>query len=184
MTNLFEVLEEQVQDLYNAENQLAKAMPKLAKKAKSPELKQSMVRHLEETKVQIDRLKQVAETLGIKPTGKVCKAMKGLIEESSEVLEEEGSTGANDAALIAAAQRVEHYEISAYGTAIALANATGQTKIVKALQQTLAEEKRTDELLTTCAEQMIYPGTPKTEDDEQEEEMPAKKSAKKTTKRK
>ena len=183
MTNLFEVLEEQIQDLYNAENQLAKAMPKLAKKAMSPELKQSMVKHLEETKVQIDRLKQVAETLQIKPTGKVCKAMKGLIEESSEVLEEDGQSGAIDAALIAAAQRVEHYEISAYGTAIALANATGQTKIVKALQQTLAEEKKTDELLTRIAEQSVYPMTPKTEDDEQEEEEAPVKKAKKSSKK-
>ena len=126
---------------------LSKALPKMAKKAKSPELKQAFLTHLDQTKVHIERLKAAAETLGIKPTGKVCKAMKGLIEEGSEVLEEDGKNGAIDAALIAAAQRVEHYEMAAYGTMIALANATSQTKIVKALQQTLAEEKKTDELL-------------------------------------
>lgn len=184
MTNLFEVLEEQLQDLYNAENQLAKALPKMAKKAKTPQLKQAFLTHLEQTKVHIDRLKQSAETIGVKPTGKVCKAMKGLIEEGSEVLEEDGNNGAIDAALIAAAQRIEHYEMAAYGTMIALANVTGQTKIIKTLQQTLCEEKKTDELLTQCAESAVYPTTAKSEDDEQEEEAaPAPKGKKKVAKK-
>ena len=186
MTNLTEVLEEQIQDLYNAENQLAKCLPKLAKKAATPQLKQAFTKHLEETKVQIDRLKQVAEMLETKPGGKVCKAMKGLIEEGSEVLEEDESNEAVDAALVAASQRIEHYEISAYGTAIALATAVGQTKILKLLQQSLAEEKKTDELLTKIAESAVYPNAHKTEEDEmdehEEDEMPA--VAKKTTKAK
>ena len=181
MTNLAEVLEDQVKDVYNSENQIAKALPKMAKKASTPQLKEAFLTHLAQTKVHIERIKEVAAMLGIKPGGKECKATTGLVAEGAEVIEEEGMNGAIDAALIGAAQRVEHYEMAAYGCMIALANATGQTKVVKTLQMTLAEEKKTDELLTQCAEKYIYPNTPKNEDEapKEEEEPLLKKVAKK-----
>lgn len=187
MTNLTDVLEEQIQDLYSAETQLSKCLPKLAKKAATGALKQAFTKHLEETKVQIDRLVQVAEMLEIKPKGKPCKAMAGLVAEGSEVLEESGQNEAIDAALIACAQRVEHYEISAYGTAISLATTVGETKVLKLLQTTLAEEKKTDELLTKVAVDSVYPNAHKTEADESaddnddEDEMPVVKATKKPT---
>ena len=121
MNNLTELLEEQLKDLYNAENQLLKALPKMAKAASSEELKTAYEQHTEETRVHIERLQQVAEQLGVKPTGKVCKAMKGLVEEGNEVIGEDGHDNVIDAALIAASQRVEHYEIAAYGTVRAIA---------------------------------------------------------------
>ena len=185
MTNLTEVLTEQVQDLYNAENQLAKCLPKMAKKAKTPALKSAFTKHLEQTKAQIERLKQVAEQMGVaKPTGKVCKAMKGLIEEGSEVLEEDGSNEAIDAALIAAAQRIEHYEIAAYGTVCKMADVLGHAEGEEAAGRDAGTRRRqTDELLSNVAEQSVYPNAAKTEDDEEQEEMPAK-TMKKTTKAK
>ena len=170
METLSEVLEEQVQDVYNAENQLIKAMPKMAKKASTPELKEAFTMHLEETKVHAERLSQVAKLLGIKPTGKVCAAMKGLVEEGSEVLEEEGKNAAIDAALIAAAQRVEHYEMAAYGTMRSLAEVLGHDQVVALLDETLEEEKAADAKLTEVAEQNVYPGAPKHDGEEEEEE--------------
>jgi ferritin-like metal-binding protein YciE len=169
METLREVLEEQVQDVYNAENQLTKALPKMAKKASTPELKEAFTMHLEETKVHVERLAQVAKLLGIKPTGKVCKAMKGLVEEGSEVLEEDGKNAAIDAALIAAAQRVEHYEMAAYGTLRTLAEVLGHNEVIGLLDETLDEEKAADAKLTEVAEQNVYPGAPKNEGDEDEE---------------
>src|SRR4051812_17369525 len=112
MDNLDDLFEEQLKDLYNAETQLTKALPKMAKKASSASLKQAFETHLEETKVHIERLQEIAEAMDIKPTGKTCKAMKGLIEEGAEVIEEDGEESVIDAALVAAAQRIEHYEIS------------------------------------------------------------------------
>ena len=107
---------EELRDVYNAENQLVKALPKMARGASSDELKQAFEDHLEQTKGHVDRLEEIFEALGAKPTGKTCKAMKGLIEEGSEILDEDGEDSVLDAALIGAAQRVEHYEIAAYGT--------------------------------------------------------------------
>lgn len=185
METLFDVLEEQVKDLYNAENVLAKALPKMAKKARTPELKQAFTKHLEETKVHIDRIKQVAEMLEIKPTGLQCKAMKGLIEEATETLEEDGNNAAIDAALICNAQRVEHYEMAAYGNMIALANAIGSPnpKVLKLLQTTLAEEHKTNDLLTKVAQASVYPGAAKSDDEVPEEELPVKKKIAKVAKK-
>ncbi|MFO0832311.1 MAG: ferritin-like domain-containing protein [Phycisphaerales bacterium] len=146
------LLAEQVKDLYNAEHQLIKALPKLAKAATEPGLKQAFLSHLEETRTHVDRLEKIAEKLGIKPTGKTCKAMQGLIAEGSEVLDEKGEEPVVDAALIAAAQRVEHYEISAYGTVRAIAEKLGKHDIAKLLQATLDEERAADEKLTDISE--------------------------------
>lgn len=158
-----DLLEEQIKDLYNAENQLVKALPRMAKKASTPTLQKAIQNHLEETRGHIERLTSIAELLEIKPGGKVCKAMKGLIEEGKEVLEEDGDDAVIDAALIAAAQRVEHYEISAYGTARALAEALGESKVVKILDQTLREEKAADETLSEISLKELLPSAPQEE---------------------
>ena len=106
---------EEMRDLYNAENQLLKALPKMAKKAATPELKEAFESHLEETRTHVERLEEIFARLGKKPSGKTCKAMKGLVEEGSEMMEEDGPESVIDAGLIAAAQRVEHYEMADYG---------------------------------------------------------------------
>ncbi|MCW1912949.1 ferritin-like domain-containing protein [Luteolibacter sp. GHJ8] len=149
------LLAQEIKDLYSAENQLLKALPKMAKAATSPELQEAFKTHLEETKVHVERLEEVAKLLEITPKGKVCKAMKGLVEEGVEATEEDGDGTIIDLGLIGAAQRVEHYEISAYGTSRALAEALGLDDVVEILQTTLDEEGNTDKLLTGIAEQLI-----------------------------
>jgi ferritin-like metal-binding protein YciE len=154
--NTLEVLlAQEIKDLYSAENQLVKALPKMAKAATGPELKEAFKTHLEETKVHVQRLDEVAQLLEITPKGKVCKAMKGLVEEGSETIEEEGDGNVKDLALIGAAQKVEHYEISGYGTARALAEALGLDDVAELLQTTLDEEGDTDKLLTGLAEGIV-----------------------------
>jgi ferritin-like metal-binding protein YciE len=152
LDNMSDLLEEQLQDLYNAENQLAKALPKMAKTASNPKLKKAFEMHLEETKQHAELVKGVCEELDFKATGKVCKAMKGLIEEGKEVLEEDGEPDVIDAALIAAAQRIEHYEISAYGTVVAIAEALGHRNAVRTLKKIELQEGNTDKKLTAICE--------------------------------
>lgn len=149
-----DLLIEEIKDLYSAENQLIKALPKMAKAASDESLKQGFLDHLEETKVHAERLEEVAKLLEVSPKGKVCKAMQGLIEEGSEVIEEEGNPSVKDLALITAAQKVEHYEISGYGSAKSLANLLGLSDIVELLQTTEDEEGATDKKLTAAAEQI------------------------------
>lgn len=152
MDSLSELLEDELKDLYSAENQLLKALPKMAKKASSELLKDAFTSHLKETEGHVKRLDAVAKTLGItKLGGKKCHAMEGLIEEGKEVLEEDGDDAVLDAALIGAAQRVEHYEMAGYGTARAMAEALGEEKAASLLQQTLDEEAAADEKLTGIA---------------------------------
>ena len=146
-----------MKDLYSAETQLTKALPKMAKKASFDGLKQAILSHLEETKGQLERLNQIAKILGIKLSGKKCKAMEGPIEEGSEVLEADGPGPIIDTALIAAAQRVEHYEISAYGSARALAARLQHGNIVSLLQETLDEESAADEKLSLISLEEILP---------------------------
>src|SRR6266850_4029709 len=146
---------EELRDLYSAENQLLKALPKMAKGASSPELKQAFEDHLEQTKEHVERLDEIFKGLDEKPTGKTCKAMKGLIEEGGEILEEEGDPSVIDAALIGAAQRVEHYEIAAYGTVRTFARLLGEEDAAELLQETLDEEGETDKLLTELAETVV-----------------------------
>jgi ferritin-like metal-binding protein YciE len=152
ITNLRDVYIEQLKDLYSAETQLIKALPKMAKAATNPELAQGFEEHLEQTKEHAVRLEQIFETLEEKPTGKKCKAMEGLIKEGSETIEEDASDAAKDAMLIAAAQRVEHYEIAGYGSVKTYANLLGEEEAAKLLEETLQEEKDTDEKLTEAAE--------------------------------
>jgi len=169
MDNLFELLEEQIKDIYSAENQILKALPKMAKAANSLELKKAFETHRAETEQHVKRLTQIAEQLKIKPTGKKCKAMEGLVEEGKEVIEEEGEDSVIDAALIAAAQKVEHYEISAYGSARALAEKLGEEEVADLLQETLDEESATDEKLTQICETIVA-SAPLREGEESEDE--------------
>jgi ferritin-like metal-binding protein YciE len=151
---LHDLFEDQIKDLYSAENQIIKALPKMAKNATNPQLRTAFERHLEETRNQVTRLEQIAEELDFSPKGKKCKGAEGLIEEGKEVMEEfEEDT--LDAGLIGAAQKVEHYEIAGYGTARTHAEMLGFTKAAKLLQQTLDEEAATDKKLTALAESII-----------------------------
>jgi ferritin-like metal-binding protein YciE len=152
---LEDLLIDELKDIYSAENQIVKALPKLAKAATAPELKRAFERHLEETRRQVERLDQIGEVLEIKLTGKKCKGMEGLIEEGKEIMGEDLDENAIDAGLIGAAQKVEHYEIAAYGTARTHATLLGYTKIARLLQQTLNEEGATDKKLTQLAESII-----------------------------
>ncbi len=141
----------ELKDLLSAEKQLVKALPKMAKGASSDALRTAFEEHLEQTKEHVNRLERIFQILDKAARAEHCKAMEGLIEEGSDLLEEEGSATVKDAALIGAAQRVEHYEISAYGTARTLAELLGNTEAVNLLQQTLDEERETDEKLTQLA---------------------------------
>ena len=151
---LEELLQDELKDLYSAENQIIKALPKMIKGSESAELKRAFERHLEETKRQVERLNQIGEELGMKMTGKKCKGMEGLIEEGKEMLEELNEENV-DAGLIGAAQKVEHYEIAGYGTARTHAELLGLKRVAKLLQQTLDEESATDKKLTALAEIII-----------------------------
>jgi ferritin-like metal-binding protein YciE len=143
---------ETMKDMYHAEKQLLRALPKMAKGAESDELRQAFATHRDETEGQIGRLEQVFEMIGKPARGKPCAAMQGIIEESKEVMEDFGDSEALDAGLLAAAQAVEHYEISRYGTLKTWATQLGLKDAAKLLDQTLAEEKKTDALLTRIAE--------------------------------
>jgi ferritin-like metal-binding protein YciE len=155
MNPLDELLQDELKDLYNAEAQIIKALPKMAKAASSPELRRAFERHLEETRRQVERLDQIGEELEMKMTGKKCKGMEGLLAEGRELMEEDLEEDALDAGLIGAAQKVEHYEIAAYGTARTHAEMLGYRRIAKLLQQTLNEEGATDKRLTQLAESVV-----------------------------
>lgn len=142
---------DELKDLYDAEHQLTKALPKMAKAATSPDLKKAFESHLTETEGHIKRLEQVFEGLGQKATRKTCPAMKGLVEEGSEVIEEDMEPEVKDAALIGAAQRVEHYEMAGYGTVRTFAHILGHHDLEGILQETLNEEGAADEKLTQLA---------------------------------
>jgi ferritin-like metal-binding protein YciE len=161
---------EELRDLYSAENQLLKALPKMAKGASSAELKQAFEDHLEVTKEHVERLDEIFNRLDEKPSGKTCKAMKGLIEEGSEMLEEDGDESVIDAGLIGAAQRVEHYEIAAYGTVRTFANLLGEEEAAELLQQTLDEEGDTDKHLSELAEEIVNQEALSGDEEEEEEE--------------
>ncbi len=151
---LKELYIEELKDLYNAENQLVKALPKMAKAAASDELRKGFEEHLEQTKEHVARLEEIFEGLDESPKGKKCAGMEGLVEEGSEVMKDDFEGAVLDAALIGAAQRVEHYEIAAYGTVIAFAETLGESDHVSLLEATLSEEKETDEKLTELAKQI------------------------------
>lgn len=144
-----------LKDLYYAEKQILRALPKMAKAAESDELRQAFEKHRGETEGQVERLEQVFEMIGKKPQGKTCEAIQGLIEEGKEVMEDFGDSEALDAGLVAAAQSVEHYEISRYGTLRTWAQELGLKNAVRLLEQTLEEEKNTDKTLTQLAEARV-----------------------------
>ena len=151
MENLEDLLKEDLKDVLNAENQILKALPKMIKKASNEELKTAFQDHLEETKEHVERVEQAMEIMGMPARGKTCKAMKGIIEEGQEVMSEDAEEDVMDAALIAAAQKVEHYEIATYGTLIAWAKELGQRGVADLLKATLAEEEAADKKLTQIA---------------------------------
>lgn len=154
VTNIEELLISELKDIYSAEKQITKALPKMARAATSPELRTAFESHLEETNGQIERLDKIFETLGKSGRGKTCHGMQGVLEEGSEVLEDTEKGDVRDAALISAAQRVEHYEMAAYGSVREYANLLGKQDVVKLLEATLQEEKAADEKLTKIAKQV------------------------------
>ena len=148
---------EELRDLHSAENQLLKALPKMAKGASSEELKLAFENHLDQTKVHVERLEEIFERLNETPKGKTCQAMKGLVEEGSEILGEDGEESVLDAGIIAAAQKVEHYEIAGYGTVRTFAQLLGEDEAAELLQETLDEEGEADKLLTQLAQEIVNP---------------------------
>lgn len=176
---LKELFVHELKDLYNAENQLVKALPKMAKAATSPDLAEAFEEHLEQTKGHVERLERIFKSLGESPRGKKCKGMEGLVAEGSEVMEEYEDS-VLDAALIGAAQRVEHYEIAAYGTVIALAQELGEDRHVNLLEKTLEEEKETDAKLTALSESVNAEAA---EQEEEETTTSERKIAKKSSRR-
>jgi len=170
LDSLHDLYVEELKDLYNAENQLLKALPKMAKKASAEELKAAFAEHLEVTRTQIERLEEIFTELGVSPKGKKCKAMEGLVEEGKEVIEEDGNPSVIDAALIACAQRVEHYEIAGYGCVRTFATLLGYESAATLLQETLDEEGEADKKLTELAETIINLDAEDADDAEDESE--------------
>jgi len=157
LKSLDDVLEAELKDLYSAEKQLVQALPKMAKAATTPELVQAITDHLDQTQNHVSRLEQCFEHLNASSRGKRCKGMEGLIEEGKETIEEEGEAVVKDAGLIAAAQRVEHYEISGYGTAKTMASLLGLDDVADLLEETLGEEEEADKLLSQIAMDQVNP---------------------------
>jgi ferritin-like metal-binding protein YciE len=155
LNTLQDLFVDQIKDLYNAEGQLVKALPKMAKAASHPELQQAFSEHLEQTKHHVERLERVFDSMGLPARGKKCKGMEGLIEEGKEIMEEAENPDVLDAGLIAAAQRVEHYEMAGYGCVRTYARFLGNEKAARLLQETLDEEGAADKKLTDLAERMI-----------------------------
>jgi ferritin-like metal-binding protein YciE len=157
LNSLQDLYLEHIQDLYSAERQIIEALPKLVEKASHAKLRDGFTHHLEQTRQHARRLEEIGQRLNRDIGGKTCKGMEGLLKEGEEVLKEKGDADVIDAALIAAAQRVEHYEIAAYGCARTYAEALGRSDDVTALQRTLDEEGQTDKLLTQVAESIVNP---------------------------
>ncbi len=170
--SLRELYIDELRDLYNAETQLTKALPKMAKASSNDELREAFEEHLRQTSEQVSRLEQIFEALEEKPTGKKCLGMEGLVKEGAETMREEYEDAVMDAAIIGAAQRVEHYEIAGYGTVRDMAKLLGEDEHVSLLEQTLEEEKETDQKLTELAEQInpeaLQAGEAEDEGDESE----------------
>jgi len=189
---LRELFVEELKDLYSAENQLVKALPKMAKAASSEELRAGFEEHLDQTRGHVQRLEKIFKALDESPKGKKCVGMEGLVKEGSEVMEEDFEEAVMDAALIGAAQRVEHYEIAAYGTVRELAEVLGESDHASLLQQTLDEEEETDQKLTEIAKQINeeanseggLEGEEEEASEEEEEETSSRaKPGRKTTRR-
>jgi ferritin-like metal-binding protein YciE len=170
MESLHDLYVNELRDLYSAENQLVKALPKMAKAASSPELRAAFEEHLEVTQGQVERLETIFDELGVKPKGKKCVAMEGLIEEGKELLEEDAPEAVLDAGLIVAAQKVEHYEMAGYGSVRTFANLLGYEEAARLLQETLDEEGEADKKLTELAETIINVEAEEMDSDEEQDE--------------
>lgn len=170
LSTMHDLMINELQDLYSAETQLVKALPKMAKGATTPSLRKAIEDHLEQTQEHVSRLEQIFEILGASSRGKKCKGMEGLLIEGTEMLEEDGDEVVKDAGLIAAAQRVEHYEMAAYGSTLAFANLMGHAEIAELLEMTLNEEKQADALLSSIAEEDVNPSAPGMDEEESEDE--------------
>jgi ferritin-like metal-binding protein YciE len=177
--SLKELYIDELKDLYSAENQLLKALPKMAKAATSPELKAGFEKHLTQTEGHVQRLEKIFDGLDESPKGKKCKGMEGLITEGSELIEEDPGDEELDAGLIAAAQRVEHYEMAGYGCVRTYAQLLGEEEAAKLLEETLNEEKDTDKTLTKLAQQINVEAmsSDDEEDEEDEKTVPARRKA-------
>jgi ferritin-like metal-binding protein YciE len=178
--SLQDVMLEELRDLYSAENQLLKALPKLAKAAEGEDLKEAFTSHLEQTRAQVDRLKKVFELLDEKPTGKHCNGMEGLIEEGQEAIDEDEEGSLYDIGLIGAAARVEHYEIAGYTAVIAMANGLGLSKISQYLDANLGEEDATRGLLEKKLEELIEQSASEPSVEEEEDDEPPARSQSKS----
>ncbi len=155
INTLAELLEEELKDIYSAETQLLEALPKMAEAAQSPDLRAAFEKHLEQTRVHVRRIEEICSDLQVSPVGETCKGMQGLLQEGEEVIQSGMEAEPKQAALIGAAQRVEHYEIAAYGTARAHARQLAYLKAFDLLTETLNEEKDTDQILTKLAENRV-----------------------------
>ena len=175
MESLKELYVEELKDLYSAEKQLVKALPRMAKNATNPELQQAFTEHLQETEGHVERLEQIFEMLGERGGGKKCKGMEGLIEEAKELLEEDATEEVLDAGLISKAQHVEHYEIAGYGTVRTYARQLGLEDQAELLQQTLDEESKANELLTEIAESSVNLEAEMGSEEEEEEESTSRR---------
>jgi len=169
---LKELYIDELRDIYNAETQLVKALPKMAKASTSDELRSGFESNLEQTKGHVQRLEEIFDALDEKPTGKKCAGMQGLVKEGEEIIDENFEGEVMDAALISAAQRVEHYEIAAYGCVRSWAELLGENEGVSLLEKTLEEEKETDHKLTQLSEQVNVEAKGKEEEGEEDEEVP------------
>jgi ferritin-like metal-binding protein YciE len=174
LSTIKDLLEEEIKDLYSAEKQLTKAIPKMAKGSNNEELASAFTAHLKETENQLTRLEQVANLLGTEPTGKKCHGMEGVIEEGAEALDEEGDENVLDLGIIGAGSRVEHYEMAGYMTAISLATQLGENQVVKLLNESLKEEQAAENKLRTIAQAIIKSAPTK----EEQEDEKGSKSAK------
>ena len=175
MESLNDLLQDELRDIYDAEKQLTKALPKMAKKATAEELKEAFEEHLRQTEEHVERLEQAFEHLGIPAKGKKCKGMQNLIAEGEDMIGDAEEDAVRDAVMIASAQKVEHYEIAAYGTLRTWANMLGQDDVASLFEQTLEEEKETDQKLTELAEGFINQAA--AEEGEEEEARPARRSS-------
>src|ERR1700730_2836717 len=182
--SLRELYIDELRDLYNAETQLVKALPKMAKASANDQLREACQEHLRQTSEHVSRLEQIFEQLNEKPSGKKCLGMEGLVKEGAETMKEDYGDELKDAAIIGAAQRVEHYEMAGYGTVRAFAELLGENEHVSLLEQTLEEEKQTDEKLTQLAEQInLEAGDGEEGETEEAEETPGRQPRRSKSKR-
>jgi ferritin-like metal-binding protein YciE len=170
--SLASLFEDELKDVYDAEKQITKALPKMIKKTGSDELRSAFEEHLQQTEQQIERLEQVFDLLEMPARGKKCLGMQNLIKEGQEMMAEAEDDDTRDALMIAAAQKIEHYEIAAYGTLRVWANLLGHDEAASLFEETLDEEKETDQNLTAIAESFVNQAAADTEDEEEEEEQP------------